>query len=56
MPPLEAAVTHASEAPPAYHTVVQYKTVDLNTHEDVQLSGACTRTESVSPPVYKETL
>ena len=55
-PPLEAAVTHADEAPPAYHTVVQYKTVDLNTHEDIQLPGACTQTESVSPPVYKETL
>jgi hypothetical protein len=56
-PPLEAAVTHAGEAPPAYHTVVRYKTVNLDTHdEDVRLSSTCTRTESVSPPVYKEIL
>jgi hypothetical protein len=55
-PPLEAAVTHAGEAPPAYHTVVRYKTIDLDTREDVRLSSTCTRTESASPPVYKEIL
>ena len=44
-PPLEAAVTHAGKAPPAYHTVVQYKTVDLDTEDDVGLSSACNQTE-----------
>ncbi len=57
VPPLEAAVTHAGEAPPAYNTVVRYKTVDLDTHDgDVQLSSACTWTECSSLPMYKETL
>ena len=58
-PPLEA-VTHASEAPPAYHTAVHYKTVAPDT-EDVQLSKdlalsdhPTSTTESDAPPAYKE--
>jgi hypothetical protein len=61
-PPLEAAITHAGEAPPAYHTVVRYKTVDLDTHdEDVRLSKdvslshehpTSTLTEPSAPPAY----
>ncbi len=61
-PPLEAAVTHAGEAPPAYNTVVRYKTVDLDTHdEDVRLSKdvvlshehpTSTLTEPSAPPAY----
>ena len=45
-PPLEAAVTHASEAPPAYHTVMHYKTVDPDTIKDAQLSSAFTPDKS----------
>ena len=62
-PPLEAAVTHAGEAPPAYHTVVQYKTVDLDTEDpNVRLSKdltaqfsehpTSTLTEPGAPPAY----
>ena len=58
-PPLEA-VTHAGEAPPAYHTAMHYKTVDPDT-EDVRLSKnlalsehPTSTTESDAPPVYKE--
>ena len=57
--PLEAAVTHAGEAPPAYHTVVQYKTVDPRTSEDARLSKdvalsehPTNTTETAAPPVY----
>ena len=60
-PPLEAAVTHAGEAPPAYHTAVLYKTVDPAS-EDVRLSKdlaisehhTSAFAESVAPPAYKE--
>ena len=58
-PPLEA-VTHAGEAPPAYHTAVHYKTVtdpdkDVRLFRDSALyEQPKTNTDSDAPPAYKE--
>ena len=58
-PPLEA-VTHAGEAPPAYHIAVHYKTVtdpdkDVRLFRDSALyEQPKTNTNSDAPPAYKE--
>ena len=60
-PPLEA-VTHAGEAPPAYHAAVHYKTVNPDTEEvgfskdSALYEHPLTTTESTDapPPKYKE--